>query len=174
MTCLVLASWLAHHSCFCARRFTSLGIFQVTNSTFRLDSSFFLLVNNSWYTFFEVLTSSIHKKLEQAGAGTFENQAPLWITRKWRHRIDRSLSRNKKINSQPSSGRSQKNECYKRLIYKQFVQVSSLCGPQFLRYLPKRFAHLCTVLVHQYGRRNSTKTSGVHFFYKSSFFSLKN
>ena len=25
----------------------------------------------------------------------------------------------------------------------------------------------CTVLVHQYGRRKSTKTSGVHFFYES-------
>ena len=32
----------------------------------------------------------------------------------------------------------------------------------------------CTVLVHQYGRRKSTKTSRVHFFYKSSFFSLGN
>ena len=31
-----------------------------------------------------------------------------------------------------------------------------------------------TVLVHQYGSRKSTKTSGVHFFYKSSFFSLEN
>ena len=26
----------------------------------------------------------------------------------------------------------------------------------------------CTVLVHQYGRRKSTKTSGVHFLYKIS------
>ena len=32
----------------------------------------------------------------------------------------------------------------------------------------------CTVLVHQYGHRKSTKTSGGHFFYKSSFFSLEN
>ena len=30
----------------------------------------------------------------------------------------------------------------------------------------------CTVLVHQYGHRKSTKTSGDHFFYKSCFFSL--
>ena len=37
-------------------------------------------------------------------------------------------------------------KCYKRLIYKQFVQVSGLCGPQFLSYLPKRFTHLCTAL----------------------------
>ena len=28
-------------------------------------------------------------------------------------------------------------------------------------------------MVHQYGRRKSTKTSGVHFFYKSYFFSLE-
>ena len=28
-------------------------------------------------------------------------------------------------------------------------------------------------LVHKYGRRKSTKTSGVHFFYKSSFFTLE-
>ena len=44
-----------------------------------------------------------------------------------------SLSRNKKINWKPSSGRSQENECYKRLIFKQFVEVLGLCGPQFLR-----------------------------------------
>ena len=39
----------------------------------------------------------------------------------------------------------------KRLIYKQFVQILALClvsvcGPQFLSYLPKRFTHLCRVL----------------------------
>ena len=28
----------------------------------------------------------------------------------------------------------------KRLIYEQFVQISGLCGPQFLSYLPKRRA----------------------------------
>ena len=45
------------------------------------------------------------------------------------------------------------------------------------RNVSRTFAELCmetpywcTVLVHQYGRRKSTKTSGVHFFYKSSFF----
>ena len=47
--------------------------------------------------------------------------------------------------------------CYKRLIYKQFVQVSGLCGPQFLSYLSKRFTHLCralygdAILVHRSG-----------------------
>ena len=41
---------------------------------------------------------------------------------------------------------AKKTKCYKRLIYKQFVQVSGPCGPQFLSYLPKRFTHLCRVL----------------------------
>ena len=31
-------------------------------------------------------------------------------------------------------------------MYKQFVQVSGLCGPQFLSYLPKRFTYLCRAL----------------------------
>ena len=37
---------------------------------------------------------------------------------------------------------AKKMKGYKRLIYKQFVQVSGLCGLQFLSYLPKRFTHL--------------------------------
>ena len=37
-------------------------------------------------------------------------------------------------------------KCYKRLMYKQFVQVSGLCGPQFLSYLPKRLTQLCRAL----------------------------
>ena len=41
---------------------------------------------------------------------------------------------------------AKKMKCYKRPIYKQFVQVPGLCGPQFLSYLPKRFAHLCKAL----------------------------
>ena len=39
-----------------------------------------------------------------------------------------------------------KEKCYKRLIYKQFAQISGLCGPQFLCYLPKHFTHLCRAL----------------------------
>ena len=52
---------------------------------------------------------------------------------------------------------AKKMTCYKRLIYKQFIQVSGLCGPQFLSYLPKRFTHLCralygdAILVHPFG-----------------------
>ena len=52
---------------------------------------------------------------------------------------------------------AKKMKCCKRLIYKQFVQVSGLCGPQFLSYLPKRFTHLCralygdAILVHRFG-----------------------
>ena len=41
---------------------------------------------------------------------------------------------------------AKKMKCYKRLIYKQFVQVSGLCGPQFLSNLPKHFTHLCRAL----------------------------
>ena len=39
---------------------------------------------------------------------------------------------------------AKKMKCYKRLIYKQFVQIAGLnCGAQFLSYLPKRLTHLC-------------------------------
>ena len=41
---------------------------------------------------------------------------------------------------------AKKMKCYKRLEYKRFVQVTGLCGPQFLSYLPKRFMHLCRAL----------------------------
>ena len=54
---------------------------------------------------------------------------------------------------------AKKMKCYKRLIYKQFVQESwsGLCGQQFLSYLPKRFTHLRralygdAVLVYRFG-----------------------
>ena len=52
---------------------------------------------------------------------------------------------------------AKKMKCHRRLIYKQFVQVSGLCGPQFLSYLPKRFTHLCralygdAILVYRFG-----------------------
>ena len=52
---------------------------------------------------------------------------------------------------------AKKMKCYKRLIYKQFVQVSGLCGPQFVSYLPKRFTQLCrafygdAILVDRFG-----------------------
>ena len=56
----------------------------------------------------------------------------------------------------------------KRQIYKQFVQVF-VAHCEFLSYLPKHFTltfvelcmempFWCTVLVHQYGRRKSSKT----------------
>ena len=68
-----------------------------------------------------------------------------------------------------------------RLIYKKFVSVSGLCGSHFLRYLPKRFTHLFSralygevILVNRFSTPiwppEINKTSGVHFFYKSSFF----
>ena len=51
----------------------------------------------------------------------------------------------KKIRNSPVE-EVKKMKCYKRLIYKQFVQVSGLCRLQFLSYLPKRFTHLCRAL----------------------------
>ena len=52
---------------------------------------------------------------------------------------------------------AKKMKCYKRLIYKQFVQASGLCGSRFLSYLQKRFTHLCralygdAILVYRFG-----------------------
>ena len=52
---------------------------------------------------------------------------------------------------------SKKMKCYKRLIYKQFVQESGLCDTQFLSYFPKRFTHLRralygdAILVYRFG-----------------------
>ena len=86
-----------------------------------------------------------------------------------------SLSRNKHGTKAYIGNRrveeAKKMKCYKRLIYKQFVQISGLCGPQFLSYLPKRFTHLCralygdAILVYSFSTqiwpRKSAKTSGV-------------
>ena len=47
----------------------------------------------------------------------------------------------KRKNWKPSSGRRQENEMLQKTVYKQFVQVSGLCGPQFTSYLPKHFTH---------------------------------
>ena len=68
-----------------------------------------------------------------------------------------SLSRNKKYIGNRPVEEAKRRTCYKRLIYKQFVQVSGLCDPQFLSYLSKRFTHLCralygdAILVHRFG-----------------------
>ena len=48
---------------------------------------------------------------------------------------------------------AKKMKCYKRLIYKKFVQISGLCGSQFLSYLPKHFTHLyCPAGISRRGR----------------------
>ena len=57
-----------------------------------------------------------------------------------------SLSCNKKKIGNCPVEEAKKMKCYKRLIYKQFVQISGLCGPQFLSYLLKHFTHLCRAL----------------------------
>ena len=58
-----------------------------------------------------------------------------------------SLSRNKYGTKTCIGNRrveeAKKMKCYKRLIHKQFFQISGPSGPQFLSYLPKRFTHLC-------------------------------
>ena len=52
---------------------------------------------------------------------------------------------------------AKKVNCYKILIYKQFVKVSGLCGPQFLSYFRECFTLLCRalygdpILVHRFG-----------------------
>ena len=62
--------------------------------------------------------------------------------------------------------KAKKMRCYKRLIHKQSLQVSSLCGTPFLSYLSKRFTQLnralygVAMLVHHFGAptwRKSTK-----------------
>ena len=70
-----------------------------------------------------------------------------------------SLSRNKKLNNIGNHPveETKKMKCYKRLKYKQFLQVSGLCCPQFLSYLAKRFMPLYralygdAILVHRFG-----------------------
>ena len=72
-----------------------------------------------------------------------------------------SLSRNKHGTKTYIANRrveeAKKMKCYKRLIYKQFVQISGPSGPQFLNYLPKRFTHLSralygdAILVYSFG-----------------------
>ena len=55
---------------------------------------------------------------------------------------------------------AKKMKCHKRLLFKQFDQVSGLCGPQLLSYLLKRFTHFCralygdAILVHRFGAPN--------------------
>ena len=62
----------------------------------------------------------------------------------------------KKIGNRPVE-EAWKMKYYKGLIFKQIVQISGLCGLQFLSYLPKRFTHLSralygdTILVHRFG-----------------------
>ena len=74
-------------------------------------------------------------------------------------------------------------KCYKRLLFKKFVQMAGLCGPQFLSYLPKRFTHLCralhgdAILVYGFGPLirppEINKNIWSSLFLKSSSFSLE-
>ena len=61
-----------------------------------------------------------------------------------------SLSRNKKMNCKPSSGRSQDNEMF--FLAQSFWVICRNVSRTFMET-----PYWCTVLVHQYGRRKSTK-----------------
>ena len=52
---------------------------------------------------------------------------------------------------------AKKMKCYKRLIYKQFFQVSGLCGLQFLIELSMETAYWCTELVPSMAAGNQQK-----------------
>ena len=74
---------------------------------------------------------------------------------------------------------AKKMKCYKRLMYKQFSKSQVFVDHSFwviCRNVSRTFVELCMETPHwctwSYGRRKSTKTSRVHFFYKSSLFSL--
>ena len=64
------------------------------------------------------------------------------ILRFYRHAINMAQ---KNTGNRPVE-EAKKVKCYKRLIYKQFFQISGLCGPQFLSYLPKHITHICRAL----------------------------
>ena len=64
------------------------------------------------------------------------------ILRFYRHAIKTAQ---KKTGNRPVE-EAKKVKCYKRLIYKKFFQISGLCGPQFLSYLPKHITHICRAL----------------------------
>ena len=127
----------------------------------------------SWVETLQCYSVSLYRCIQAAGC-----EYPLFVS----YYSSFSLSRNKhthgtkkKTTRNRPVEEAEKMKCYKTLTYKQFVQVSGLCDPQFLSYLPKHLTHLCRAWygVDQCGRRKSTKTSGVHFFCKSSFFSLE-
>ena len=69
------------------------------------------------------------------------------------------------------------SKCSKRLINRQLLQVSGLCGTLFFSYLPKRSTQIYRAQYgpsegHQHGGRKSMKTSGTHFCYHSDYSSL--
>ena len=53
-------------------------------------------------------------------------------------------TKKKKIGNRPVE-EAKTMKCYKRLVYKQFIQVSGRCRAEFLGYFLKRFTHLCRV-----------------------------
>ena len=108
----------------------------------------------SWAETLQCYSVSLYRCIQAAGC-----EYPLLVS----YYSSFSLSRNKHGTKKKKTTRNrrveeaEKMKCYKTLIYKQFVQVSGLCDPQFLSYLPKRFTHLCralygdAILVHSFG-----------------------
>ena len=109
----------------------------------------------SWAETLQCYSVSLYRCIQAAGC-----EYPLLVS----YYSSFSLSRNKhthgtkkKTTRNRPVEEAEKMKCYKTLTYKQFVQVSGLCDPQFLSYLPKRFTHLCralygdAILVHHFG-----------------------
>ena len=110
----------------------------------------------SWAETLQCYSVSLYPCIQAAGC-----EYPLvvsYILRFHCHTIN--TAQKKKTTRNRPVEEAEKMKCYKTLIYKQFVQVSGLCDPQFLSYLPKRFTHLCRPL-HIVWRRHI----GVPFWY---------
>ena len=67
-----------------------------------------------------------------------------------------SLATKKWLENRPME-KAKKMKCYKRLKYKQYVQVAGLSGTQFLSYLPKCFTHLYSLLSKRFRASSSRK-----------------
>ena len=96
------------------------------------------------------------------------------------YRIDRCHchATKKQIGNRPVE-EAKRRRCCKRLIYKQFVQVSGFVADIFwviFRNVSRTFVELCMGTpywctqfwsTHIYGRRKLTRTSGVHFLFST-------
>ena len=107
----------------------------------------------SWAETLQCYSVSLYPCIQAAGCEyplVFSYYSSFSLSRN-KHGTKKKTTRNRRVEE------AEKMKCYKTLIYKQFVQVSGLCDPQFLSYLPKRFTHLCralygdAILVYRFG-----------------------